>query len=578
MMCGNAVIEGDELCDGDNLGGADCVSLGYVGGELTCNDQCAYDISACLTCGDGILDPGEDCDGAAIESTCVDLGFTGGEISCTAECAFDTSACSNIPFPLVGEVFITEIMQNPFTLADADSEWFEIFNPSLGATYQLGGCLVDGPTDTGFTIDGDLQIGPGEYVVLSIDSALDQGFVADFQWLDADFNLSNSTDAVTLICGGNTIDTVAYDDGATFPDPNGASMSLDPPNYGAALNDMGTSWCEGSTSYNGDFGTPGAANPPCPVEMNFTIDFCRLQFPTIVATNSGTSVDVFGRVFIAGLTDLSGLNDPAAQVIGYVGYGPDGSDPAVDAGWTWTAGVPNAGYSPASPNYEANNDEYTASFSAPPAGAYDFAFRFSGDGGATFTYCDGGDAGSSNGYAPADAGQLTVAAAPTPFFSEYLEGASNDKALELYNPGTDPFALAGCTIKFYPNGNTAANTTIMLTGSIPADDVYVVCDDSSNATILGLCDQTSNAASFYNGNDAVEFACGTTTLDVIGQIGFDPGAEWLVNGVGTQNEDIRRSCSVTTGDPDGSNVFDPSLEWTTHLQSDFTDLGQYVCP
>jgi hypothetical protein len=45
--------------------------------------------------------------------------------------------------------------------------------------------------------------------------------------------------------------------------------------------------------------------------------------------------------------------------------------------------------------------------SLPPAGEYDFAVRFSGDGEATWTVCDAGDAGSSNGYAPADAGQLT---------------------------------------------------------------------------------------------------------------------------------------------------------------------------
>jgi len=57
---------------------------------------------------------------------------------------------------------------------------------------------------------------------------------------------------------------VGYDDGATFPDPDGASMSLDPGSYDAGDNDLGGNWCEGASDYNmGDLGTPGAANDPC---------------------------------------------------------------------------------------------------------------------------------------------------------------------------------------------------------------------------------------------------------------------------------------------------------------------------
>ena len=139
----------------------------------------------------------------------------------------------------------------------------------------------------------------------------------------------------------------------------------------------------------------------------YDIGFCRLQFPDLIETTAGAQIDVFGRVYIAGLTDLSDVNDLAPTVGGWVGYGPDGSDPQIDAGWIWTAGVPNGGYGPASPGAEASNDEYQAVLTAPNAGSYDFVFRFSGDGGVTFTYCDGQPAGNSDGYQPANAGQLT---------------------------------------------------------------------------------------------------------------------------------------------------------------------------
>ena len=138
-----------------------------------------------------------------------------------------------------------------------------------------------------------------------------------------------------------------------------------------------------------------------------SIDFCRLQRPVTIDAIENSVVTVFGRVYSAGLTDLSGVTDPDPAVIGAVGAGPDGSDPATDPGWTWFDGEPNPGYGLGSPNYETNADEYQAGLVLPgPPGDYDFAFRFSGDAGDTFTFCDSG-LGTIDGYDPAEAGQLT---------------------------------------------------------------------------------------------------------------------------------------------------------------------------
>ncbi|MCX4246316.1 lamin tail domain-containing protein [Paraliomyxa miuraensis] len=586
LACGNDMIDAGEDCDGADLGGNDCASVGFVDGTLACAADCTFDTTSCNACGNGVVDAGESCDGADLGGMgCADLGmgFTGGALGCDMACGYDTTGCTNLPWPVAGEVIITEIMQNPQVLLDADGEWFEVFNPTMGTVFQLGTCTFEGAADLGFTIDVDLTIGPMEYRTFAVQSMVDQGFVADYQWPPMQYNLTNTSDTVRLTCGGVIVDEVSYDDGATFPDPNGQSMSLDPSSYDAVLNDDGTNWCAGSQSYNGDFGTPGTANPVCMGPASYPIDFCRLQFPTLVDEPEGTDVDVFGRVFIGGLTDISGVNDPAPEVIGYVGHGPDGTDPAIDPGWVWTAGVPNAGYGPASPGYEANNDEYHAVLSVPsPPGSYDFAFRFSGDGGATFTYCDGQPAGNSDGYQPANAGQMTSqpgAPPPPMFFSEYAEGSSNNKALEVYNPSGVAADLTSCEIRFYFNGAMAATTTIPLGGMLAADDVLVVCDDSIDAAVFAPmnCDVLA-AGTFYNGDDAIELACSGVTLDVIGQIGFDPGAEWLVGGVGTQDETLRRSCTVATGDANGFDVFDPSLEWASFPQNTFADFGQHICP
>jgi hypothetical protein len=52
-VCDNGVIESGEQCDGSNLGGASCVSLGFSGGTLSCNSNCTFNTSQCTSGGGG---------------------------------------------------------------------------------------------------------------------------------------------------------------------------------------------------------------------------------------------------------------------------------------------------------------------------------------------------------------------------------------------------------------------------------------------------------------------------------------------------------------------------------------------
>ena len=99
-FCGDGARSADEVCDGSDVGAADCVSLGlgFVGGTLGCVSDCtAFDVSGCAVppgCGNGVLDPGEACDGALLNNaTCVDEGFEGGVIACNPGCTLDVSGC-----------------------------------------------------------------------------------------------------------------------------------------------------------------------------------------------------------------------------------------------------------------------------------------------------------------------------------------------------------------------------------------------------------------------------------------------------------------------------------------------------
>jgi hypothetical protein len=48
--CGNAIIDGKEQCDGVDLGGKTCSSLGYGEGFLNCySESCTYDVRLCTS-------------------------------------------------------------------------------------------------------------------------------------------------------------------------------------------------------------------------------------------------------------------------------------------------------------------------------------------------------------------------------------------------------------------------------------------------------------------------------------------------------------------------------------------------
>jgi len=139
----------------------------------------------------------------------------------------------------------------------------------------------------------------------------------------------------------------------------------------------------------------------------WTIGFCRIQFPATASASADVPTTVYGRVYAAGLTPRTGMTDTDVLLVGEVGTGPRGTLP-MSPGWTWTGATANTAYGPGSAGYEMNNDEYQGSIRRAAAGVYDYAYRFSGDGGASWTYCDLLDPGSSDGYQMANAGVLTV--------------------------------------------------------------------------------------------------------------------------------------------------------------------------
>jgi hypothetical protein len=104
--CGDGVRSASEKCEGTDLGGDTCESLGYYGQTtgLACTEACGFDTSGCTgRCGDGKINgPHEQCDGAPPEGkTCVDYGYERGFLGCTERCEVSTDDCASVSWPPV---------------------------------------------------------------------------------------------------------------------------------------------------------------------------------------------------------------------------------------------------------------------------------------------------------------------------------------------------------------------------------------------------------------------------------------------------------------------------------------------
>jgi hypothetical protein len=193
-------------------------------------------------------------------ATTTGSGGSGGATSTTSGSGGSTSIG-------VGDLIISEIMNNPAAVTDAEGEWFEIHNVTA-QPIDLGGLLIRHTSDpaAALTIDSPVIVPPFGYAVLARngDSNSNGGVPVDYVYSSA-VSLTNTADYLAIVRSDNTIIDETNWDELSGLDPDGASRNLDPQAMVAAMNDDDTNFCEASTVMpNGDLGTPGSGNDACP--------------------------------------------------------------------------------------------------------------------------------------------------------------------------------------------------------------------------------------------------------------------------------------------------------------------------
>ncbi len=159
------------------------------------------------------------------------------------------------------------------------------------------------------------------------------------------------------------------------------------------------------------------------------------------------------------------------------------------------------------------------------------------------------------------------------FFSEYLEGSSNNKAIEVYNPLNVTVNLTEYKMYRYNNGSPTPTDSLFPQGTLAPGAVYVAGNPSAIAAILSVSD-TLHTITFFNGDDVIELVHIPTgaSLDVIGIIGNDPGTNWPVGAGATSEFTLVRMFSHTDGETDWSISVG---EWDVYAQNTVSFIGSH---
>ncbi|MGL5890990.1 MAG: T9SS type A sorting domain-containing protein [Bacteroidia bacterium] len=160
------------------------------------------------------------------------------------------------------------------------------------------------------------------------------------------------------------------------------------------------------------------------------------------------------------------------------------------------------------------------------------------------------------------------------FFSEYLEGSSNNKAIEIYNPTNATVNLTNYKIYRYNNGSPTPTDSLSPQGTLAPDSVFVAGNPTAVAGILAVSD-TLHTITFYNGDDAMVLKniVTNTVLDIIGIIGVDPGTNWPVGTGATSEFTLVRMVGVQAGT---TNWAIGATQYDVHPQNTITFLGSHT--
>lgn len=150
--------------------------------------------------------------------------------------------------------------------------------------------------------------------------------------------------------------------------------------------------------------------------------------------------------------------------------------------------------------------------------------------------------------------------------SEYVEGSSSNKAIELYNGTGSSIDLSNYSLKKQTNGAGNFGDELTLSGTLANGDTYVIVSNAGTTNLAGnsYVDLATNSQALsFNGNDAVALYKNGTQIDVVG----------VVNQTTNWGEDVTlvRNSSVISP----TTTYNTE-QWTSYTKDTFTYLGSHT--
>ncbi|MFJ7977702.1 endonuclease [Peribacillus sp. NPDC096379] len=151
--------------------------------------------------------------------------------------------------------------------------------------------------------------------------------------------------------------------------------------------------------------------------------------------------------------------------------------------------------------------------------------------------------------------------------SEYIEGSSFNKAIELYNGTGKSINLSEYSLEMHTNGADTASNKLTLNGILESGKTFVVHHKDASAAIQSKGNLVNTTVINFNGDDPIVLKKSGEVIDSIGQAGVKVNFGADVT--------LVRNSSITSGDKVINDPFDPNKEWTTHPKDTFTNLGSH---
>jgi predicted extracellular nuclease len=169
------------------------------------------------------------------------------------------------------------------------------------------------------------------------------------------------------------------------------------------------------------------------------------------------------------------------------------------------------------------------------------------------------------------------------FISEYIEGGSYNKLIEIYNATDRTIDLSEYTIELHVCGKdfAACSTTpvsLTLSGTLLPGQTAAIYNTGATADFKDKANVNiaSNTIANFNGNDAIVLKHNGVVIDSIGQVGVNVGLFWGDATVATADMTLVRKSFIKSGDTNTTDAFDPSLEWTAYPKDTSTYVGSHT--